>query len=152
MPVLETESGVWLNEVDESPKEVEPSSTMDEPEPQWARVELVGHVTIAGRISRPAEWGGLLRVDVPNGEGDYRTELIGISSIYRIRFVSEEHATIVGQEEYPIGSYGDLVVARDEHNRIVGEHRETIGGLRDNIRDRDTAMRDPDEVKDRIPF
>src|SRR3990167_7851273 len=45
---------------------------------QWATVELMGHAQTSGRISRPSDCGGLLRVDVPlgkNGEDRKSTRL-----------------------------------------------------------------------------
>lgn len=59
----------------------------------WAVIELIDHSQTAGRIEKPADWGGLIRVDVPDEDGPgYRTELYGISAIYSIKFVSEEIA------------------------------------------------------------
>ena len=30
----------------------------------WAVVEMMGHLTIAGRVTRPGEYGGLWQIDV----------------------------------------------------------------------------------------
>jgi len=89
-------------------------------EDQWAIVELMGHAQTAGRVTRPSEWGGLLRVDVPDGESnEFRTEFYGISAIYALRFVSEEIARAYGQRNYAVRSYNEPIVTRADHERVV---------------------------------
>lgn len=62
----------------------------------WGVVEIMGHQSLAGRLSEQVVAGAnLLRVDVPqdiNGEGAFRTEYIGANSIYRMRVTTEEVA------------------------------------------------------------
>lgn len=64
---------------------------MSEQNEMWATVELMGHAQTAGRISKPSEWGGLLRVDVPDGDS-YRTEFYGMAAIYESATGSERRA------------------------------------------------------------
>jgi hypothetical protein len=51
----------------------------------WGYVELMGHSRIAGRLSEQAIAGkNLLRVDIPQSDGSFRTEFFGGSAIFRI--------------------------------------------------------------------
>ena len=65
---------------------------------QWATIDLMGHAQTAGRISRPQDWGGLLRVDVPmqgeDGVETYRTE-------YYLAHDPEEWPEDLRGREYP---------------------------------------------------
>lgn len=67
---------------------------MTENQVLWAVVELMGHVTIAGRVSASTSLGvPLVRIDVPGFEGqEEHSELIGGNSIYRVVPCSEEYA------------------------------------------------------------
>ena len=70
------------------------SEAASEPD-SWAIVELMGHLTRAGRISEVTKFGAaLLRLDVPiPGEPDaFATELFGGNAVYRIRYCTEEIA------------------------------------------------------------
>lgn len=59
----------------------------------WGIVELMGHQRIAGRISEQAIGGGnLLRVDVPDGEDQFRTVFYGSSAIYALHVTDEAAA------------------------------------------------------------
>lgn len=93
---------------------------MDETEnnEQWAVVEIMGHVRTAGRVSRPADYGGLLRVDVPV-DGTFRTEYYGMAAIYSIRLVSEEIARAYAerQPEAPM-EYDAPIVTRGQFDRM----------------------------------
>lgn len=91
-----------------------------QPEEMWATIELMGHGQSAGRISRPSEWGGLLRVDVPEGDG-YRTEFYGLSAIYKIKFVSEQIARVFAAPTRAIVSYDTPIVTREQHEAVVRE-------------------------------
>lgn len=86
----------------------------------WATVELMGHAETAGRISRPADWGGLLRVDVPLGaDGAFRTEYFGMAAIYSIKIVSEEIARAYARPSRAMISYDAPIVTREQYESAV---------------------------------
>lgn len=101
---------------------------------QWAVLELMGHGQTAGRIEKPAEWGGLIRVDVPQNEnGDYATEFYGISSIYRIKFVSEEIARAFAPSDQLIEAYDTPIVTREQHHASLRDRDDKIYDLRNKV-------------------
>ncbi len=65
-------------------------------EPQFiafAIVEMMGHVSIAGRVSEQTLAGAsYLRVDIPRKAGGYYTRLLGHSSVYAVNVCSVESA------------------------------------------------------------
>lgn len=86
----------------------------------WATVELMGHAQTAGRISRPSDWGGLLRVDVPlDGNGNYRTEFYGLAAIYSVKVTSEEIARAFAQPARAVVAYDTPIVTREQHQSVV---------------------------------
>jgi len=87
----------------------------------WAIVELMGHAQTAG-IIRPSDLGGLLRVDVPVGEG-FRTEFYGNQAIYAIRVVSEEIARAYAMPEREICSYNTPIVPRAMYEEALSKAR-----------------------------
>lgn len=108
----------------------------------WGIVELMGHVTIAGRVTKPGEYGGLWQVDIPEGE-TYRTEFFGSQSVYRIRIVSEEIARAYARPGHDIVEYNAPIVTRAEHENAIERARETLRKLeRENeeLRRRLTAV------------
>jgi len=108
----------------------------------WAVVELMGHVTIAGRITKPGEYGGLWQVDIPDGD-KFRTEFFGSQSVYRVRIVSEEIARAYAQPSHAIIEYDAPIVTRAEHENAMYKARETLNYLaRENeeLRRRLTAV------------
>jgi hypothetical protein len=80
-------------------------------EMQWATVDLMGHAQTAGRIEMA---GGLLRVDVPEGE-NYRTEYYGMTAIYSIKIVSEEIARAYAHRTIDVMAYDAPIVTREQH-------------------------------------
>ncbi len=98
----------------------------------WATVELMGHDQTAGRISRPSDWGGLLRVDVPS-DGAYRTEFIGPSAIFRVRLVSEEIARAFVQPSRAVIAYDTPIVTREQHQAVVHRLEEIQSNLRNQV-------------------
>lgn len=87
---------------------------MSENNDSWAVVELMGHVTLAGRVTKPGEYGGLWQIDVPDGE-TFQTQFFGSQSVYRIRMVSEEIARAYVRPSHAIVEYDAPIVTREEH-------------------------------------
>lgn len=86
----------------------------------WATVELMGHAETAGRISRPADWGGLLRVDVPlDADGAFRTEYFGMAAIYSIKIVSEEIARAYAKPQRGMIAYDAPIITREQYESAV---------------------------------
>jgi hypothetical protein len=96
-----------------------------QPSDTWATVELMGHARTAGRISRPSDWGGLLRVDVPEADGSYRTEFYGIPAIYSVKLVSEDIARAYATANHAVIAYDSPIVTREQHEAAVNDlHRQ----------------------------
>ena len=68
---------------------------------EWAVVEVMGHVTYAGRVSEQSIGGGsFIRVDVPGSEGqEPYCKLLGHGSIYCITPTTEEAAREVSRRQ-----------------------------------------------------
>jgi hypothetical protein len=82
---------------------------LDLTEGVWAIVELMGHKTLAGRLTRDEMLGqALLKLDIP-AVGDYPpfTRHIHPQAIYEITYVSQEAAIMVAAEleENPVTVY-----------------------------------------------
>lgn len=107
---------------------------MNEATEMWATVELMGHGQTAGRISRPSDWGGLLRVDVPDGDG-YRTEFYGLAAIYAVKFTSEEIARAYAQRVVEISAYNTPIVTRDQHEGAMERLRSELYKLESRNRE-----------------
>lgn len=93
---------------------------------QWAIIEIMGHMRTAGRISRPDDWGGLLRVDVPMDNGEYRTEYYGMQAIYSIKLVGKEIASAYAEGPAPAVEYNAPIVTRDQYQAMQERAREEI--------------------------
>ena len=98
----------------------------------WAVAELMGHVTLAGRITKPGEYGGLWQIDIPEGDS-FRTEFFGSQAVYRIRIVSEEIARAYARPGHEVIAYDAPIITRAEHLAVVEQARETITTLRERI-------------------
>jgi hypothetical protein len=75
--------------------------------PQWAVIELMGHVRYGGQVSKDTQLGtAMLRVDVPQGDSMI-TQLINPSSIYRLTMCSEEIARAAAKagDPKPMGTW-----------------------------------------------
>ena len=103
---------------------------MSENNNTWAVVELMGHITIAGSITKPGEYGGLWQVDIPEGE-IFRTEFFGSQSVYRIRIVSEEIARGYARPGHEIIEYDAPIITREEHLNAMQRAQQTLDYLRD---------------------
>lgn len=116
----------------------------------WAVAELMGHITIAGRITKPGEYGGLWQIDIPEGDS-FRTEFFGSQAVYRIRIVSEEIARAYARPGHEIIAYDAPIVTRAEHLQVVEKARETIATLRDRIEKLQRALPEPGREQDYEP-
>lgn len=68
---------------------------------QWAILELMGHVRMAGRVTEEERFGSKLgRVDVPDGDG-FTTVYFGGSSVYRMTPTTEAIARGVASRNKP---------------------------------------------------
>lgn len=101
----------------------------------WATVELMGHAQTAGRISRPSDWGGLLRVDVPEPSGEYRTEFYGLAAIYSVKLVSEEIARAFCTPRHQIISYDTPIVTREQHEAAMERAQQENSRLHGEIQE-----------------
>lgn len=90
----------------------------------WAIVELMGHVSLAGRVTKPGEYGGLWQIDLPTGD-TLATEFFGSQSVYRIRLVSEEIARAYSHRNEII-EYNAPIVTRQEHEAAIERAREGL--------------------------
>ena len=67
--------------------------TNGEAQPVWAIIELMGHVKYGGQVSKDHQFGtAMLRVDVPQADGTFVSQLVNPSSLYRLTICSEELA------------------------------------------------------------
>lgn len=89
----------------------------------WAVVELMGHITLGGRITKPGDYGGLWQIDVPEGD-TFRTEFFGSQSVYRIRIVSEEIARAYASPGHEMIAYDAPIITRAQHENAMQRARE----------------------------
>jgi hypothetical protein len=104
---------------------------MENQNEMWAIVELMGHAQTAG-IIRTSDLGGLLRVDVPAGDG-FRTEYYGEQAIYAIRIVSEEIARAYALPDREICSYNEPIVPRAQYEAALQKARSHNDNLQHQI-------------------
>lgn len=103
------------------PQPVDPPIT---PPETWAIVELMGHVSMAGRITKPGEFGGLWQIDIPLGD-TFTTEFFGNAAVYRVRIVSEEIARAYAPA-HEILEYNAPILTRAEHERVVNNLQQSL--------------------------
>jgi hypothetical protein len=104
----------------------------------WAIAELMGHVTLVGKLTKPGEYGGLWQIDCPDesNNGGYHTEFFGSQSVYRIRLVSEEIALAYASSmTRTVIEYSAPIVTRAEHLNTVEQLREKIDAQQRTIYD-----------------
>jgi len=91
---------------------------MNESQPfdQWAILEIMGHVRLAGRAREQAIAGaGFLRIDVPEANGvPAFTRLYRVNSIYSITLVSEDFARPAAASPQPDLFHGEQYDYDDE--------------------------------------
>lgn len=72
---------------------------------QWAIIELMGHVKIAGHVTEVEMFGSKLgRVDIPTGQ-TFTTQYFNGSSLYRLTPTTEEIARAVAARNQPAPVY-----------------------------------------------
>jgi hypothetical protein len=70
--------------------------------PQWAIIELMGHVRYGGQVSKDTQLGtAMLRVDVPMPDGSTVSQLVNPASLYRITFCAEALAREAAKQGDP---------------------------------------------------
>ena len=75
----------------------------------WAVVELMGHVTLSGRVTEENHFGSVLgRIDLPCKDGDFKTQFFHGNSIYRLTPCTEEvaRAVAVSHDASPVFLWG----------------------------------------------
>jgi len=97
----------------------------------WAIAELMGHLTLAGRITKPGDNGGLWQIDIPDTDS-FHTEFFGSQSVYRIRIVSEQIARAYVSHHEMI-EYNAPILTREEHESKMDLAREMISQLRKKV-------------------
>jgi len=102
---------------------------MSDENEMWATVELMGHAQTSGRISRPSDWGGLLRVDVPLGDG-YRTEYYGLAAIYSVKIVSEDIARAYARPSHDVVAYDTPIITREQHQKAINDLERCLHAAR----------------------
>lgn len=105
----------------------------------WAVAELMGHVTLAGRITKPGEYGGLWQIDIPEGE-TFRTEFFGTQAVYRIRIVSEQIARGYARPGHEIIAYDAPIITREEHEAAMDRAREINANLREKLNEAERKL------------
>ena len=106
----------------------------------WAVIELMGHVTLAGKVTKPGEYGGLWQVDIPEGDS-FHTEFFGSQSVYRIRMVSEEIARAYAKPGNQVIEYDAPIITRAEHQESMDRAREEyLKVFYENVRMRDKLI------------
>ena len=106
---------------------------MEEQTSQWAIVELFGHKTMAGRITKDTSLFPLLRIDVPATiKYPEFTAEYGPGAIYGITYVSEEIARKVAQSisVNPITVYSPELITRETFEKMEEEYRTRLRDLR----------------------
>lgn len=70
---------------------------------EWAIVELMGHVKMAGRLTEVELFGSkLARIDIPGPNDQFVTQYFGASSVYRITPTTEEIARAAAVRNQPV--------------------------------------------------
>jgi hypothetical protein len=117
---------------EESSFDNERKMKMSETNDSWAIVELMGHVALAGRVTKPGEYGGLWQIDVPEGD-TFHTEFFGSQSVYRICMVSEAIARGYARPSRDIIAYDAPIITREEHEQALDRAREINTELREKL-------------------
>lgn len=121
----------------------------EEQKESWAIVALMGHKTLAGRLSEEERFGAKLgRIDIP-GEGDtFATVYFGGSSVYSINVVTEEVARAKAVECQPRPVYTYRVPEGEQLERpaksITSRSRDFEDSFIDEDDSEDRSQREED--------
>ncbi len=125
---------------------------------QWAIVELFGHKTIAGAVTKDTSVFPLLRIDVPaTSQYPAFTAEYGPAAIYGIRYVSEAVAQQVAEaiKENPVTIYAPELITREKfdeaiagYSKRLSEARQLASGIRDNETHADDYSLIKDDIED----
>jgi hypothetical protein len=121
----------------------ETTSALPQPFDQWAILELMGHVRLAGRVSEVELFGTKMgRIDVPNASGGFTTQLFGGASVYRLTPCAEDVARAVAASSQPQPVHRwELPAPKSDDNPVVGRvvgrdpHDNDEPGLDDFLHD-----------------
>ncbi len=121
---------------------------------EWAIIEVMGHITLAGRVSEQSIAGhAYIRVDVPKtARVSAFTKFYGPSSIYSITPVDEQIAQSTAEQlsAVPVSGYTIGELATDLRAEARQQYESSQKRLMDAARD---YSRDPyDDVDDDIPL
>lgn len=105
----------------------------------WARVALMGHVELAGRLSKPTEWGGLFQLDIPNGDS-FATRLFSSQAVYNIEIVSEAIARAYATQAHQIIAYDAPIVTREEHQAALSRAERENTRLHAQVRELENRL------------
>lgn len=101
---------------------------------QWAIIQLFGHKTIAGFVSKSDMLGqAMLRIDVPATTAQPAfTQLYGDKAVYSVTFVSEEVArkTAEAVQVNPINVYTPDLITVQQYEKTMQQYEKDVGELR----------------------
>ncbi len=70
--------------------------------PVWAIIELMGHIRYGGLVSKDTQFGtAMLRVEVPQKDGSFVSQLINPASLYRVTMCAEPIARAAASQGDP---------------------------------------------------
>ena len=102
----------------------------------WAYVELMGHSRIAGRVSEQVIAGrNLLRVDIPQTDGTFRTEFFGGSAIFRITPAEESVIRKIVDRLKPEPVFAFMLDRTPRLSSFGGEDTADAGGDLDDAQE-----------------
>lgn len=120
---------------------------------QWAIVEIFGHKTVAGKVTKDTSLFPMLRIDVP-ATTIYPSYTIehGPSAVFSILYVSEDIArsTAEALKIDPITVYNPELITREQFDRMQDEYRQSLAKLRALPKPNDEN--DNQEDVDEFPF
>lgn len=93
----------------------------------WGIVALFGHKQIAGRISEQTIGGEtFIRVDVPNGDDAYHTQLFGKGAIYSMALTDEAIAREFAKRSSvrPVSAYDVGQLLKDNAPQLAAPRRQ----------------------------
>ena len=106
---------------------------MEDQSSQWAIVEIFGHKTLAGKVTKDTSLFPLLRIDIPQ-TSTYPAYTVehGPQAIFSITYVSEEVAGKIAEslKVNPITVYSPELVTREQFEKTMDKYKQRIAQLR----------------------